>query len=131
MKFSSYRPQQFDVMIMTNLYGNIVSNVACGLIGGPGLLSGQNIGANVNLNIDFARSNHLTFSFFHQYAVFEPGTRNSGANIAGKNIANPIAMLTAGADLLQYLKLHHHAQLIYDAIYKTINIDLIHTPGNT
>ena len=64
MKFSSHRPQQFDVMIMTNLYGNIVSNVACGLIGGPGLLSGQNIGANVNLNIDFARSNHLTFSFF-------------------------------------------------------------------
>jgi len=102
------KPQQFDVMIMTNLYGNIVSNVACGLIGGPGLLSGQNIGEN--------------------YAVFEPGTRNSGANIAGKNIANPIAMLTAGADLLQYLKLHHHAQLIYDAIYKTINIDRIHTP---
>ena len=116
-------------MIMTNLYGNIVSNVACGLIGGPGLLSGQNIGENVNPNIDFHVIT-IKFLFFHQYAVFEPGTRNSGANIAGKNIANPIAMLTAGADLLQYLKLHHHAQLIYDAIYKTINIDRIHTPGN-
>jgi len=102
------KPQQFDVMIMTNLYGNIVANVACGLIGGPGLLSGQNLGTN--------------------YAVFEPGTRNSGKAISGKNIANPIAMLSASADLLQYLKLDHHAHLINDAIYKTVNIDRIHTP---
>ena len=45
------RPQQFDVMIMTNLYGNIVSNLACGLIGGPGLLSGRNLGPKVNIQI--------------------------------------------------------------------------------
>ena len=42
-----YRPNQFDVMIMTNLYGTIVSNLACGLIGGPGLLSGRNMGPKV------------------------------------------------------------------------------------
>lgn len=53
-----FRPHQFDVMIMTNLYGTIVSNVVCGLVGGAGLLSGRNYG------------NH--------YAVFEPGTRNTG-----------------------------------------------------
>ena len=41
------RPQQFDVMIMPNLYGNIVANLACGLIGGPGLLSGRNLGPKV------------------------------------------------------------------------------------
>ena len=38
------RPQQFDVMLMPNLYGNIISNIACGLVGGPGLVSGMNLG---------------------------------------------------------------------------------------
>lgn len=38
------RPQQFDIMLMPNLYGNIISNIACGLVGGPGLVSGMNIG---------------------------------------------------------------------------------------
>ncbi|KAK6058020.1 putative isocitrate dehydrogenase, NAD-dependent [Cooperia oncophora] len=38
------RPQQFDVMVMPNLYGNIISNIACGLVGGPGLVSGMNLG---------------------------------------------------------------------------------------
>lgn len=102
------KPQQFDVMIMTNLYGNIVSNVACGLIGGPGLLAGANLGS--------------------KYAVFEPGTRNSGQSIAGKNIGNPVAMLSAAADLLQYLRLTGHARLLYDAIDRTVNVDCIHTP---
>ena len=103
-------PNQFDVMIMPNLYGTIVSNVACGLIGGPGLLSGRNMG--------------------HQYAVFEPGTRNTGQGLVGKNIANPVAMLSAAADLLHYLGLDHHSQLLQDAIYKTVNEEKVHTPGN-
>ena len=58
-------PWQFDVMILTNLYGTIVSNLICGLIGGPGLISGANYGP--------------------RYAVFEPGTRNTGTNLAGTN----------------------------------------------
>nr|CAH7712098.1 unnamed protein product [Callosobruchus chinensis] len=76
-------PHQFDVMLMTNLYGSIVSNVCCGLIGGAGLLSGRNYGDH--------------------YAIFEPATRNTGKAIAGKNIANPIAMLNAGIDMLNHL----------------------------
>lgn len=44
-------PHQFDVMITTNLYGNIIANVACGLIGGPGLLSGRNMGPKVTTNL--------------------------------------------------------------------------------
>jgi len=102
------KPQQFDVMIMTNLYGNIVSNLACGLLGGPGLLSGRNLGP--------------------KYAVFEPGTRNTGKSIAGKNIANPIAMLSASAKLLDHLGLNYHANLVQGAITKTINEDHVHTP---
>ncbi|KAJ8923638.1 hypothetical protein NQ315_010218 [Exocentrus adspersus] len=101
-------PHQFDVMIMTNLYGSIVSNVVCGLIGGAGLLSGKNYGDH--------------------YAIFEPGTRNTGTAIAGKNIANPIAMLNAGVDMLEHLGHQQHANLIKRAIEKTLCEDKIHTP---
>lgn len=101
-------PHQFDVINTTNLYGSIVSNVVCGLIGGAGLFSGRNYGDH--------------------YAVFEPGTRNTGTAIAGKNIANPIAMLQASVDMLHHLGYSVHAELINEAIYKTINEDRIHTP---
>lgn len=60
--------------------------------------------------------------------MFEPGTRNTGKAIAGRNIANPIAMLNAASDLLQYLGLVDHANLLTDAIDKTVNVDRIHTP---
>ncbi|KAK9890284.1 hypothetical protein WA026_010387 [Henosepilachna vigintioctopunctata] len=103
-------PHQFDVMMMTNLYGSIVSNVACGLIGGAGLLSGRNYGDH--------------------YAIFEPGTRNTGTAIAGKNIANPIAMLSASVDMLEHLGHLQHANLIRGAMLKTISDDRIHTLGD-
>jgi isocitrate dehydrogenase (NAD+) len=61
-------PWQFDVVILTNLYGNIVSNLVCGLIGGPGLIAGSNFGP--------------------QYAVFETGTRNS-AQVIGTGSPEP------------------------------------------
>lgn len=62
--------------------------------------------------------------------MFEPGTRNTGTSIAGKNIANPIAMLNAGVDMLRHLGCVHHAEAISDSIYKTICEDKIHTAGN-
>lgn len=102
-------PHQFEVMNTTNLYGSIVTNVICGLIGGAGLLSGKNDG-------------------YHS-AVFEPATRNTGTAIAGKNIANPIAMLNASVDMLRHLGHLHHADVISDAIYQTVCVDKIHTPG--
>ncbi|GFY55132.1 isocitrate dehydrogenase subunit gamma, mitochondrial [Trichonephila inaurata madagascariensis] len=101
-------PHQFDVLLLPNLYGNILNNIACGLVGGPGITSGQNLG--------------------HEFAVFETGSRNTGKSIAGKNIANPVAMLNASADLLEYLGLNKHAKIIGDAIYQTVNVDKIHTP---
>ena len=96
-------------MVMTNLYGSIVTNVVCGIVGGAGLLSGRNYGDH--------------------YAVFEPGTRNTGTAIAGKNKANPIAMLNASVDLLNHLNLKSYANLISDAIYKTTVDDQIKTIG--
>lgn len=94
-------PHQFDIVLTTNLYGSIVSNVVCGLLGGAGLLAGKNYGEH--------------------YTVFEPGTRNTGTSIAGKNIANPIAMLNAAVDMLRHLGHKHHSAIIQTAINKTIN----------
>jgi isocitrate dehydrogenase (NAD+) len=67
--------------------------------------------------------------FLLKFAVFEPGTRNTGTAIAGKNIANPISMMNAAVDLLDHLHLENHAQWLREAIDKTINEDRIHTPG--
>uniref|UniRef100_A0A8D0HSH7 Isocitrate dehydrogenase [NAD] subunit, mitochondrial n=1 Tax=Sphenodon punctatus TaxID=8508 RepID=A0A8D0HSH7_SPHPU len=77
-------PPQFDVMVMPNLYGNIVNNVCAGLVGGPGLVPGANYGRD--------------------YAVFETATRNTGKSIANKNVANPTAMLLASCMMLDHLK---------------------------
>jgi len=100
-------PHQFDVMVMPNLYGSIVSNVICGLVGGAGLISGRNYGDH--------------------YAVFEPGTRNTGSSIAGTNIANPVAMLSASADMLEHLGHQQHCEMIRTAIAKTLDEDMVHT----
>ncbi|XP_054711068.1 isocitrate dehydrogenase [NAD] subunit gamma, mitochondrial-like, partial [Uloborus diversus] len=101
-------PHQFDVLLLPNLYGNILNNIACGIVGGPGITSGQNFG--------------------HEYAVFETGSRNTGKSIAGKNIANPVAMLNASVDLLEYLGLKKHSSILSEAINETINVQKVHTP---
>lgn len=131
-------PHQFEVMNMTNLYGTITSNVICGLIGGAGLLSGRNYGDLVSITIPnpyFVRliptgnCEKWICDFSIQYAVFEPGTRNTGTAIAGRNVANPIAMLNASVDMLYHLGHKNHADAINEAIHKTICEDKIHTPG--
>merc|ERR1719507_1484734 len=94
-------PWQFDVMVLTNLYGTIVSNLVCGLIGGPGVISGTNLGP--------------------RYAIFEPATRNTGTSLVGTNSANPSAMLNASAAMLEHLGMTYHASLISEAVDKTIN----------
>ncbi len=75
-------PQQFDIMLLENLYGDIVSDLGAGLVGGLGLVPGANLGDDC--------------------ALFEP-VHGSAPNIAGKNIANPTAMLLSAALMLQHL----------------------------
>jgi len=94
-------PGQFDVLCMPNLYGNILSNIAAGLIGGAGLSAGINIG--------------------DKYAVFESGTRNSGRSMKGKNIANPTGILFASCEMLEYLGHLQHAKMIRDSIYTVMS----------
>lgn len=100
-------PHQFDVMVMPNLYGNIVGNICCGLVGGPGLVAGSNIGNDCR--------------------VFEGATRNSGRLIAGKNTANPSSMLFASALMLKYIGMDKYAKLINQAVVDTITLDKITT----
>jgi len=89
-------PKQFDVMVMPNLYGNVITNVAAALIGGPGIPPGSNYGG--------------------EYAVFESGTRNSGKGIADLNIANPISFLLASTNMLKHLGLIMHSSMIEKAV---------------
>ena len=76
------RPQQFDIMVMPNLYGDIVSDLTSGLIGGLGLLPSSNLGKD--------------------YAMFE-AVHGSAPDIAGKNIANPTAFLWSACMMLEHL----------------------------
>lgn len=103
------RPEQFNggIMLMPNLYGNIISNIACGLVGGPGLVSGMNIGDH--------------------YAVFETGTRNTGTTLAGRDVANPTAFIRAAVDMLKYLQLDDYADMLSDALFKALTEQRIHT----
>merc|ERR1719419_1214755 len=77
------RPQQFDVMVMPNLYGNIIDNLAVGLVGGAGVVAGA--------------------SYSAEFAVFEPGARHTYEAAAGKNFANPTAAMLAAAKLLEHI----------------------------
>lgn len=86
------KPEQFDVMVMPNLYGNVITNIAAGLIGGPGIPSGANHGDDKH--------------------VYESGTRNSGQGIAHLNIANPMSIISASTSMLRFLGLQHQAETI-------------------
>lgn len=100
-------PHQFDVMVMPNLYGNIVDNLAAGLVGGAGVVPGESFSADV--------------------AVFEPGARHAFAGSAGRDEANPTAILLSAANMLKHLHLEHHSAIIQNALYKTIKAGKVRT----
>jgi isocitrate dehydrogenase (NAD+) len=89
------RPEQFDVMLLENLYGDIVSDLCAGLVGGLGLVPGANIG--------------------EQGAVFE-AVHGSAPDIAGQGVANPTALLQSGILMLRYLGERDAAQKIESAM---------------
>lgn len=93
-------PQQFDVMVMPNLYGNIVSNIGASLVGGPGIVPGENVGGD--------------------YAVFESGSRHTGRDIEGKNISNPMSLLFASTLMLEHLGWNGYGDLIHSAILRVV-----------
>lgn len=94
------KPQQFDVMVMPNLYGNIISNIGSALVGGPGVVAGSNLGA--------------------EYALFEPGCRHVALDIKGRNVANPAAMILSATMLARHLGLPKQANAIASSVYKVL-----------
>ena len=101
------RPESLDVMLLTNLYGDIVSDLCAGLVGGLGLVPGANIGK--------------------EYAVFE-AVHGSAPDIAGKNKANPLAVFFSSLLMLEYLHMEDTAERIRNAIYKVTSEGTVLTP---
>ena len=95
-------PQQFDVIVTTNLFGDILSDLCAGLVGGLGLAPGDNIGEHV--------------------AIFE-AVHGSAPDIAGKGIANPCALLLAAADMLDHMGMSARGDQLRQAIRATLTED--------
>jgi isocitrate dehydrogenase (NAD+) len=92
-------PHQFDVIVTTNLFGDILSDLGSGLVGGLGLAPGANIGYNA--------------------AIFE-AVHGSAPDIAGKNLANPTAIILAGAMMLRHLEEENAADRIERAVTEVL-----------
>ena len=93
-------PHQFDVVVTTNMFGDILSDLTAGLVGGLGLIPGANIGDNA--------------------ALFE-AVHGSAPDITGKNLSNPIAVIMAGVMMLNHLGETEAALRIKTAVEKVVN----------
>nr|WP_145552725.1 isocitrate/isopropylmalate family dehydrogenase [Variovorax boronicumulans] len=99
-------PWQFDMLVTTNLFGDILSDLVAGLVGGLGMAPGANIGKDA--------------------AIFE-AVHGSAPDIAGKGIANPVAIMLAAALMLEHVHLPDLARRLREAIDATLNIDQVRT----
>ena len=93
------RPEEYDVLVCPNLYGDIVSDLAAGMIGGLGMAPGGNFGESA--------------------AIFEP-THGSAPKYAGQNKANPMAQMLSGVMMLRHLEEHEAADRVESAIADVI-----------
>jgi len=100
-------PAAFEVLLLPNLYGDIISDLCAGLVGGLGLAAGANLG--------------------WEYAVFEP-VHGSAPDIAGKGVANPIAMTLSGAMLLRHLQEPAAADAVERAVDRVLEHGEARTP---
>jgi isocitrate dehydrogenase (NAD+) len=89
-------PHQFDVLVMPNLYGSILTSIGAGLVGGAGLSPGAAFGS--------------------EFRLFEQATRKTGKTLAGKNEANPTALLFSGVNMLSCMGHQHFAKVIQTAM---------------
>lgn len=108
-------PQQFDVIVTTNLFGDILSDLASGLVGGLGVTGAANVG--------------------DEAAIFE-AVHGSAPDIAGQNKANPIGLLFAALMMLEHLEQNKTAAKIRKSVFKTLEDKSVCTPdidgrGNT
>jgi isocitrate dehydrogenase (NAD+) len=100
------KPSQFDVLVMPNLYGDIVSDLCAGLVGGLGLVGAANLGVDV--------------------AVFE-AVHGSAPDLAGKNAANPTALLLSAVLMLRHINEHEAAERIMRALTAVLTGSAVRT----
>lgn len=91
----AYDPTRFDVLVMENMFGDIISDLASGLVGGLGVVPGANIG--------------------DEYAVFE-AVHGTAPDIAGKGLANPTAMILSAVMMLKHIGEHNAANKIFSSV---------------
>lgn len=96
------RPRRFDIIVTTNLFGDILSDLAAGLVGGLGVTGAANVGDDA--------------------AMFE-AVHGSAPDITGQNKANPIALLFSAVMMLEYLDENEKAERIREAVYETLRND--------
>jgi methanogen homoisocitrate dehydrogenase len=101
------KPKEYDVIVTSNLFGDILSDVAAGLVGGLGIVPSANIGS--------------------EYGLFEP-VHGSAPDIAGKGIANPVAAFLSAALMLEYLGEENWSTRIEDAIISVLSEGRTLTP---
>jgi 3-isopropylmalate dehydrogenase len=101
------RPEQFDVLVAENLFGDILSDLVAGIAGGPGLAPSANIG--------------------DRYAVFEP-VHGSAPDIAGKGVANPCAAILSAGMMLEWLGENAIARRVNEAVRRVLDAGAVRTP---
>jgi isocitrate dehydrogenase (NAD+) len=92
-------PTRYDVLVMENLFGDVLSDLCAGLVGGLGLVPGSNIGT--------------------RYAVFE-AVHGSAPDIAGKGLANPIALIRSAAMMLEHIGQRDAAERVEASVRRTL-----------
>ena len=100
------RSESYKVIVTMNLYGDILSDLVAGLVGGLGIAPGANIGEDI--------------------AIFE-AVHGSAPDIAGQNKANPLALILSGIEMLKYMNLNEYAEKIEKAVLKTLEVSGLKT----
>ncbi len=94
-------------MVMPNLYGNIIINLAAGLVGGAGVVPGEQVSPDV--------------------VCYGAAASHSYAHAVGRNVANPTAVLLSSVNMLQHMNLPRHAKVVGDAVDKTLRFGKVRT----
>jgi 3-isopropylmalate dehydrogenase len=101
------RPERFDVLVTENMFGDILSDLGAGLVGGMGMAPSADIG--------------------REHAVFQP-SHGSAPDIAGRGIANPVGQVWTGALMLEHLGHAYAAAAVHGAIERALDDPAAHTP---
>lgn len=120
---------QFDVVVAPNLYGSIIDNISCGLVGGAGVVAGASYSAETCV-FEPVSTHELVEDFYNindrKIFIFQ-GARHTFSEAVGKNVANPTAMLLCAAKLLRHANLQNYSDQITNAINRVLKAGKVRT----